>query len=64
MDVLREDIVEYVKSNPNEKINLDNLYDDLYVKEKIKRGIRDVEDGKVVSFKELKKNLEKRNERN
>jgi len=56
MPITKEQIIEAIKAMPkNEFANADEVIEEIILLEKIENGLRDVENGKVVSEEEANK---------
>jgi predicted transcriptional regulator len=56
---LKEEIIELIKKLP-EDTTIDDIMYHLYVKKKIIAGIKDIDQGKVVSHEQVMENAKKR----
>lgn len=56
---LKEDVIELIKKLP-EDATLDDIIYHLYVKKKILRGIKDIEEGKTIPHELVMENAKKR----
>lgn len=54
MTAVKEEAIKLIKNLPDE-ITWDDLIYEFYVKEKIERGLKDIEEGRTVSHEEIKK---------
>lgn len=58
MSPLKEQVIELIKSLPDDCTWEDIQYH-IYVREKVERGIRDVDEGKVLTHDEVEKEMKK-----
>lgn len=56
MGVAKREAVELIERMPDSATTADIL-DELYFKEQVEKGLRDVADGRVISHRELKERL-------
>ena len=56
---LKEDVIELIKKLP-EDATLDDIIYHLYVKKKILKGIKDIEEGKTIPHELVMENAKKR----
>ena len=55
---IKEEVISLVKQLPDD-ITLDEIMYHLYVKQKILRGLKDIEDGKTFTLEEVKEMAKK-----
>ena len=58
MSTPKEEAIELVKSVP-EEASLEDIQYQLYVLQKVRRGLKDVDEGRVISQEEMEKRFEK-----
>ena len=58
MNTPKEEAIELVKALP-EEASLEDIQYQLYVLQKVRRGLKDLEEGRVVSQEKMKKRFEK-----
>lgn len=58
MSPLKEQVIELIKSLPDDCTWEDIQYH-IYVREKVERGIQDVDEGKVLTHDEVEKKMKK-----
>ena len=58
MNTPKEEAIELVKALP-EEASLEDIQYQLYVLQKVRRGLKDLEEGRVISQEEMKKRFEK-----
>ncbi len=56
---MKQEVLELVQGLP-EEASLEDIQYHLYVLQKVRKGLEDVEEGRVVSQEEMKKRFEKR----
>ena len=56
---LKEDIIDLIKKLP-EDTTLDDIIYHLYVRKKIERGLKDLEEGKTIPHEQVMENAKKR----
>lgn len=54
----KENVIEMIKKLPN-NVSMEEIIEAIYVRQKIKRGIKDSEEGRVFTHEEAKERLEK-----
>jgi predicted transcriptional regulator len=54
----KEEVIRFIKSLP-ENVTLDDILEELKVRAKIEKGLRDLNTGKTVSHSEVKEKLSK-----
>ena len=58
MNTPKEEAIELVKAVP-EEASLEDIQYQLYVLQKVRRGLKDLEEGRVISQEKMKKRFEK-----
>ena len=59
MPITKEQIVEAIKAMPqNEFADADEVIEEIILLEKIERGINDMEEGRVITHEEMKKEID------
>jgi predicted transcriptional regulator len=58
MQTVKEEVIELLKGLPDD-ISLEEIQYHLYVRQKVERGTRDIEEGKIYTQKEMEKRMEK-----
>ncbi|HHT9124421.1 MAG TPA: hypothetical protein ACFYD6_01230 [Candidatus Brocadiia bacterium] len=56
MSVVKEQVIELIKSLPDD-CTLEDIQYHLYVREKVERGIRAIDEGRLVSQEEVEKKV-------
>jgi predicted transcriptional regulator len=54
----KEEVIRFIKGLP-ENVTLEDILEELYVRAKIEKGLRDLNTGKTVSHNEVKEKLSK-----
>lgn len=60
---LKEFLTQFVQTMPN-SYNIDDVMYELYVKKKVDEGLKDIEEGNVVSFEDIRTKFENLNLKN
>ena len=58
MESAKEEVIRFIRGLPDDT-TLEDIQYHLYVQQKVKRGIQDVEDGRVYSQEEVEKRMKK-----
>ena len=58
MESAKEEVMQLLKNLPDNS-TLEEIQYHLYVRQKIQRGIKDVEDGRIYTQEEMEKRMEK-----
>ncbi len=58
MQSVKEEVIQLLKDLPDNS-TLEEIQYHLYVRQKIQRGIKDVEDGRIYTQEEMEKRMEK-----
>ena len=54
----KEDIIEMIKSLPND-VTMEDIMEAIYVRKKIEKGLKDSEEGRLYSHEEAKERLKR-----
>ena len=56
MAITKKQIIEAIEAMPQEEfVNVDEVIEEIILLEKIERGIKDMEEGRVITHEEMKK---------
>ena len=59
MPIIKEQIIEAIKAMPqNEFATADEVIEEIILLEKIQRGFKDMEEGRVITHEEMKKEID------
>ena len=56
METEKENIIEMIKALPND-VSMEDIIEAIYVRQKIEKGLKDSEEGKLFSHEEAKERL-------
>jgi len=59
MENSRDDIIQYIQGMP-EDATIDDVMESLHFKRKVERGLRDIEEGRVLTHDEVKLKMKNR----
>ena len=59
MAITKKQIIEAIEAMPQEEfVNVDEVIEEIILLEKIERGIKDMDEGRVITHEEMKKEIE------
>ena len=59
MAITKNQIIEAIKAMPQDEFaNIDEVIEEIILLEKIERGIKDMEEGRVITHDEMKKEID------
>ena len=59
MPITKNQIIEAIKAMPQDEFaNIDEVIEEIILLEKIERGIKDMEEGRVITHEEMKKEID------
>ena len=59
MAITKNQIIEAIKAMPQDEFaNIDEVIEEIILLEKIERGIKDMEEGRVITHEEMKKEID------
>ena len=58
METEKENIIEMIKTLPND-VSMEDIIEAIYVRQKIEKGLKDSEEGKLYTHEEAKQRLSK-----
>jgi len=56
MEHTRDEIVRYIQGMPEDS-TMDDVMESLHFKRKVERGLRDIEEGRILTHEEVKKRM-------